>query len=35
MVDLTKRVSSEAIAVLEEILAQLKQRSSDQKESQL
>ena len=35
LVDLTKRVSSEAIAVLEEILAQLKQRSSDQKESQL
>jgi len=34
LVDLTKRVSSEAIAVLEEILAQLKQRSSDQKESQ-
>ena len=30
LVDLTKHVSAEAIAVLEEVLAQLKQRSRDQ-----
>ena len=34
LVDLTKHVSPEAIAVLEEVLAQLKQRSRDQSESE-
>jgi hypothetical protein len=34
LVDLTKHVSPEAIAVLEEVLAQLKQRSRDQSEGQ-
>ena len=34
LVDLTKHVSAEAIAVLEEVLAQLKQRSRDQSEGQ-
>jgi class 3 adenylate cyclase len=33
LVDLTKDVSAEAIAVLEEVLAQLKQRNSDQLDS--
>jgi adenylate cyclase len=34
LVDLTKQVSSEAIAVLEGVLAQLKRRSSDQSKNQ-
>ncbi len=34
LVDLTKHVSAEAIAVLEEVLAKLKQRSRDQSEGQ-
>ena len=34
LVDLTKHVSPEAIAVLEEVLAQLKRRSRDQSESE-
>jgi len=34
LVDLTKHVSPEAIAVLEEVLAQLKQRSRDQSENE-